>query len=536
MRIAGFEPLEPYRSLKAKWRCRHGTCGREVTPTLGQILRGKGGCKFCARVFVDPVEAVAVMRMAGYEPLEPYRKSGHRWRCLCKTCGKETSPTYDEARSGSRCKYCSRRATHPDDALRLMRSGGFEPLEPYPGAMEPWMCRHLECGEIRFPRYAHIQQGRRGCRLCSSRLAAESLRLDHDTAAKVMQDAGLQPLEPYPGTNNAPWRCRHIECGDEVSPSYASIQQGQGGCKPCHQRRLARRYKMPEAEAAAIMRSAGFEPDIPYPGRNHAAWPATHMACGRKVAPALSNVKNGSGCAYCSEKRIDETEARELMRRAGLSPLSGFPGSKAPWPCIHVECGRAVTPTYASIAQGGSGCPYCSGARIHPDDASRLFEERGFSPLEPFPGSNKPWRAIHECGRPVEPMYSNVAAGGGCKYCASTAFDYEAPGIVYLLRNDSYRALKIGITTRTARTDRIQEHARSGWILLNKWETPTGLEAEILETAILDWWRKVLRAPVALTADQMPAGGFTETSFMVHVSADQTIQRLAALLDEVYHS
>jgi len=162
MRDAGYEPLEPYQSLKHKWRCTHRNCGREVTPTLGQILRGQGGCKFCARVYVDPAAAVEVMRHAGYEPLEPYVNSSHRWRCRCVQCGRETFPRYDEARIGSRCVYCARKKLDPTDAVKLMKDAGFEPLEAYPGSMDPWECRH-SCGRIVRPRYAHIQQGRRGC-------------------------------------------------------------------------------------------------------------------------------------------------------------------------------------------------------------------------------------------------------------------------------------------------------------------------------------------------------------------------------------
>jgi hypothetical protein len=415
MRAAGYEPLEEYRSVKAKWRCRHVDCGKEVTPTLGQILRGQGGCKYCARTFVDPLEAVEVMRAAGYEPLEPYVNSGHKWRCLCAECGRETTPTYDEARIGSRCKFCARKALLPEDAIALMRASGFEPLEPYPGAMEPWMCRHLACGEIRFPRYAHVQQGRRACQTCSRTVMAEAFRLDPFEASRVMREAGLEPLEPYPGTNNTPWLCRHLECGSEVRPTYASIQQGQGGCKPCHQQRLARKYQTPNDQAVKVMRDAGFEPKAPYPGKNHAPWTSVHVECGREVSPALSNVKNGVGCKFCSDR----------------------------------------------------------------------------------------------------------------------GFDYDAPGVVYLLNHPDYQALKIGVTTQTAKNDRIKQHLRNGWKLSRSWETETGALAEVIETAIIGWWRDILGAPEALRSEEMPSGGHTETIAVLYVKPAEVEERVSALLAEL---
>ncbi|MCW2901483.1 MAG: hypothetical protein JWO67_3748 [Streptosporangiaceae bacterium] len=48
MREAGFEPLEPYPGASTPWRSRHEACGREVTPRLGNISSGQGGCRFCA--------------------------------------------------------------------------------------------------------------------------------------------------------------------------------------------------------------------------------------------------------------------------------------------------------------------------------------------------------------------------------------------------------------------------------------------------------------------------------------------------------
>ena len=533
MLAEGYKPLDPYINSQRHWRCIHIECGREVSPTYGQIKSGHGGCKHCARVYVDPVDAIEVMRKAGYEPLEPYVNSGHKWKCRCLNCGEATTPTYGEARVGSRCKYCARKAVTPDDAVALMRKGGFEPMERYPGSMEPWMCRHLECGGIRFPRYAHVQQGRRACKVCSTKFIAQTLRMDPDKAVDLMRAADLEPSEPYPESNQKPWRCIHVTCGREVRPRLAAIQQGQGGCKPCAQQRLALKYQTPNDEAVATMKAAGFEPKTPYPGRNNTPWECTHTKCGRLVSPTLSSIKRGASCVYCTRHRIDDEDAHGVMERAGLKTLEPFPGRKKPWKCIHVACGREVQPLYSTVQSGNSGCVYCSGGRIHPDDATKLFREAGFEPLEPFPGTAKPWKCTHTCGREVNTSYSNVYAGGGCKFCSDSSFDYDAPGIVYLMVNSDYQALKIGITTQQSRTDRIRDHELKGWSLVKKWDTETGLEAELVESAILNWWRESCGAPQALTSSQMPSGGHTETAALLYVDEKITIEVVEALLDEL---
>jgi hypothetical protein len=529
----GYQPLDPYKGSTSKWRCLHVDCGREIETTLSQLRGGNGACRYCAGLVVEPEQAVEAMRKSGYEPLEPYLNSSHKWRCRCAVCGRESTPTYDQARTGSRCKYCTKKALTPEDAEERMRAAGLEPLDPYPGSSEPWMCIHLECGSIVTPRYSHIQQGRRGCPRCSRAYVADLLRADPGEAAALMRLSGLEPLEPYPGRNNVPWKSRHLVCGREVAPTYASITQGQGGCRPCARERLARLFRIPDDEARQVMVESGFVPATPYPGRSHEPWESRCITCERSSSPTLSNVKNGAKCIYCQGKKLEPDEVAAFMRRAGLEPLTPYPGKNSgDWPCRHVACGREVTTRYSLVRDGNSGCVYCNGGRIHEADATAIMLQRGLTPLEPFPGSSRPWRCIHiSCGREVTPTYSNVAAGGGgCKSCSDSSFDYNAPGVIYLLRHRDFYAVKIGITTSSARTSRVKEHQRFGWELVMSWDTATGLDAELIEQAVLSWWRKDKGAPAALDRMMMPSGGYTETASLVHVDVEETVARVQAML------
>jgi hypothetical protein len=98
---------------------------------------------------------------------------------------------------------------------------------------------------------------------CGRRKAAGSRRLDPNEAAEVMRAAGLEPLEPYPGWN-VPWKCRCVNCGNEVEPRFTKIQQGRGGCKPCGYKASAEKLRLDPAFAAAAMEAAGLEPLEPY--------------------------------------------------------------------------------------------------------------------------------------------------------------------------------------------------------------------------------------------------------------------------------
>ena len=96
-----------------------------------------------------------------------------------------------------------------------------------------------------------------------------------------------------------------------------------------------------------------------------------------------------------------------------------------------------------------------------------------------------------------------------------------------------FQALKIGITTKESRTDRIRDHELKGWSLVKKWDTETGLDAELVESATIRWWRNSLGAPQALTSSQMPSGGHTETAALIYVDQKTTIEVVEALLDEI---
>lgn len=96
--------------------------------------------------------ASAVMRTAGLEPLDRYPGSGDPWRCLCVKCGQEVTPRFAMVRRGASkgCKYCSGRAEiEAEVAVAGMREADLEPLEPYPGhTASRWRCRCTRCGWI----------------------------------------------------------------------------------------------------------------------------------------------------------------------------------------------------------------------------------------------------------------------------------------------------------------------------------------------------------------------------------------------------
>lgn len=518
-------------------------------------------------------QTVTVMRDAGFEPLEPYPGAAVPWRCRCLTCERESSPSYANTRKGRGCVWCAGLRIGPGEAVAAMRDKDFEPLEPYPGNNRPWRCRCTKCGHEVAPTYTTVRKGH-GCAYCAGQ------RVDPADALLLMVRAGLDPLVPYP-SNDRPWRSVCSVCGYEVSPKYADVRRGQGGCGWCAKNRVD-----PD-EAVVVMVSAGLEALTTYPG-GHKPWRSRCLMCNREVSPTYSHVKDRErGCAYCAKKRVDPDEAKGSMGAADFEPLEPYPGVDVPWRCLCNVCGNEVAPTYTSV-RNDHGCAWCAGMRVDPDEAVRLANAVGLEPLERYPGYSRgwlcrclecdkrvsphfstirngggcawcagnridpqeavevmkaaglvpledyqtaasPWRCrCTTCGRESTPRFANVQNGRGCRFCADSGFNYTAPGVVYLMSNSDFYAAKVGITTTAVKHSRVAQHERYGWRLVRTWDVLTGEDAAYIEQTILDWWRDVLGAPEGLGSDDTPQGGWTETASLVHVDLDETIERIDA--------
>lgn len=121
-------------------------------------------------------------------------------------------------------------------------------------------------------------------------------------------------------------------------------------------------------------------------------------------------------------KRISENQARELFLRNGLKPLVSFPGSQLPWKSRCVRTNKIISPTYGKVRDFGHRCIHCSRSTVSSKDATALMLQKGFLPLVPFPGTNTPWELkCKKCKEIVVPTYWSIARGGGCKYCAKRA-------------------------------------------------------------------------------------------------------------------
>lgn len=139
--------------------------------------------------------------------------------------------------------------------------------------------------------------------------------------------------------------------------------------------------------------------------------------------------------------KTDPKVAKSVMLKAGLKPLEPYKSFHAKWKCMHLACGKVVSPTYASIKGGQKGCRDCglkSGSakrRISEAQLQKVLTKANLQALEPYRNKGAKWKCkCLVCNRTVYPHYAQLRDGwGGCAYCSKRKVD-EADAIKTMIK------------------------------------------------------------------------------------------------------
>lgn len=169
MRAAGLEPLELFKGVRVSWKCHCLSCGKTVSPQLGSIRAGRGGCKYCAgNVLLTKDKAIAIMLKNNLQPLEEYVNALTAWRAKCLKCGQIVSPKLGAISGGQGpCVYCAGKKVDLEYAIEIMLSANLKPLEPFKTVRRPWKSLCLVCENVVTPRLASVIKNGRACSFCS---------------------------------------------------------------------------------------------------------------------------------------------------------------------------------------------------------------------------------------------------------------------------------------------------------------------------------------------------------------------------------
>jgi hypothetical protein len=309
--------------------------------------------------------------------------------------------------------------------------------------------------------------------------------------------------------------------------------------------------RVPSDITTRDMTLVALEPIGEFPG-THKPWSATCKLCARQTQILFTSVRKriainpsnpAQGCESCVFKALGKTrllqqvEVEKRLSTLGMRVTGNYLGAFDPISAICLTCGieSDVYPGHAFTK--GYACSNCAlkkrndTFRKPQEEAFSEMLQKGFKPLEPYVTLNASWRSIHlECGNEVSPSLGHVKRGqGGCSFCAKYGFDSTSPAILYILTNNNFNAIKVGITG--ANSTRLRSfNVRHGWVVEKQLKFKSGHEARILEKIVLNWWRTELNAPVALSPSQSGVlGGWTETASLQLVSVKRTLDFISAI-------
>lgn len=402
------------------------------------------------------------------------------------------------APKGSRETKPRKNSPSEQEALRRLDEMNMTPLEPYPGNTEMlWRYACKECGR---EQQRPLKKWRGfGCKVCAKKISRE--RVEAALTPSLLELDGV-----YSTAHRIPVKCSR--CAERYELDIWQYLDGNrvAPCRNCQSRTPS------EEEILARIEKVGFKATQGLPKLVAELFPFECATCGRIQQRTINSFDAGKGCKYCAGSYIDPEDAYRLFRSKKLKPLVPYPGgAHARWLCECEVCGEQPSPSYTSLVIGqSSGCSFCSGKAVNPKSAEQLMRDNGLEPLEPYPGSLKPWRAkCVTCGKEPTPSYSSVKDGKRCVYCFPGGIDFNLPGHLYLITNVELEAHKFGI--QSFNSPRLASHQKRGWDLQYLFLFENGKEAHTVEQRIKKWVREELRIGKGVAKSNMPVGGHTET-------------------------
>lgn len=239
-----------------------------------------------------------------------------------------------------------------------------------------------------------------------------------------------------------------------------------------------------------------------------------------------SLAKRGPYCTLCSglilEKGVNDLETRfpNIAKEAlGWDPSSVFINSQVPkkWKCPLGHTYETTVQTRVSgfIKQKGNGCPYCSNRKILSgfNDLKSFSREiaedaHGWDPETVAPWTLKKYRWKCSFGHIYVMSPAARQQGHGCFTCNPGGFNSSKDGFLYLIQHSDWGLLQIGISN--VPKQRIKQHEKTGWKLLDLFGPADGLLIREWENSIINYLRMrgINSPPISIAGDFV---GITES-------------------------
>lgn len=186
-------------------------------------------------------QAIAEMRAKGFEPLEPYVSTGADWKCR-HSCGEVVYTTHHNVHvkpATQKCRIC--RKVSPEEIEAILDSKQLKVIDRSQlenGLTGRLDLIHIPCGEPVRTRAVNLtstgnRKGTGGCLHCGLIKQGLENRIPVAQWHALAKKANVTLLDEPDGTKK-PVRIRCNRCGDEnLKVHYSTLKRG-GGCGSCN--------------------------------------------------------------------------------------------------------------------------------------------------------------------------------------------------------------------------------------------------------------------------------------------------------------
>ncbi len=297
------------------------------------------------------------------------------------------------------------------------------------------------------------------------------------------------------------------------------------------------------AEAEARLKAYNLKSREPYVGNTKTYWKTQCLTCGHKNRKRLSHLGLSKGavpgeCLPCGRKARYQTMIDSGYIRLRCELVDPNTGKRCNKP--HKSRGMCDPHFRKDVKYGDpfAGDNGASKRRKSVEELTELLASIGHTMIGEYVNNKTPVLCRHTCGDTNLVNINNVVQGAviiGCSTCGRAngqVYDGRSytkhPTLVYLLKHSAWGALKVGITKNEGR--RLHEHERSGFVLVQTWQCPTGKAAYEVEQEVLRHWHEDLNCPKGgFLPKGLKGAGHTETASTRKVGLKRTIDYIDQL-------
>jgi len=494
------------------WRCAKG---HSWSAKVSKRSVGKKSCPSCKPNLSTTHPEIAA-EAHQWDPSTVTFGSGHKKSWKCKK-GHIWNAAPNSRTAGRGCPYCSNllatpgvndlATTHPEIAAE---AHGWDPSKVIAGSERTvdWICKKNHV-------YKMVISNRiksLGCVYCSNWKTLPGFNDLLTTHPEIAEEAhGWDPSSVTQGSGLIKeWKCQL----GHVWKARVEARVSGRGCIYCSNWSVLPGFNDLKTTHPEIAKQAhGWDPSKVIAGSNKKfEW---QCDLGHVSSSNITNRKRGNGCPVCSGYEVLigfndlATQYPDIASTAfNWDPTTVTSGSKrkVKWKC---PLGHVWVSEVRNRAKKNQGCSICAGRTVligfndlktlNPEVAKQAV---GWDPTSVVAKSEakKLWRCAK--GHEWTAMVSSRNRGQGCPTCAPFGFDPNENGYIYLIEQNNWLMLQVGITNSPE--IRLKTHSYSGWDLIDIRGPMDGHLTQQWETAIL----RMLKAKGSDLSNEKIAGKF----------------------------